>query len=157
MKSWTQPGDGFFKETITEGIKVNNQPDNPNDRVGSAVDRHKEWSHIYVEKMDKDLAKVFIDENLLGELLDGKVFPGIKLRGRLDRKVWGNIGKDKKDVQWKQNTLIITNSKLGRLGNENDSGSPSADIDRFSNHLADWIESYGPSNAKIGSLLNLQR
>ena len=152
MNSWTQPGDGFFKETITEGIKVNNQPDNPNDRVGSAVDRHKEYSHIYVSKMDKELAEVFIDEKLLVELLNGRIYPGSKILQYLDnKKIWGKIGKQKNDVQWKRNELIITNSKLRSLGTNQ------MDIVMVSRAIAKWIESYGPSKAVIGSVLHLQR
>ena len=81
MVSWTQPGQGFGLEEATHGITnwtVNRKPDNPNDRVGSAVDRKIQYSHIYIDVKNyskgnvNDLAKLFISfiEIFLFETLD---------------------------------------------------------------------------------------
>ena len=149
MKSWTEPGDGFFKETITEGFKINNKPDNPNDKVGSAVDRHKEYAYIYIDGLDKDMAEAFKEE--FANILDGKAFPGSNVRKWLDKEIWGKIGKQRNDVQIKGSRVIITNSKLKQLGRAQ------SDVMMVSRNIAAWIESYGPHRGTIGSVLNLQR
>ena len=145
MKSWTEPGDGFFNP-LQERVQQNNKPDNPKDKVGDAVNRRTEYSHIYVDGLPSDFAKELVKE--FGNIVDTKW---------VDKKVWGTVGKDRKDIIVKGKTVTITNNKLGHIG-----GSQS-DVVMVQKQIAGWIEvgdhefhSY-TTNVKIGSILNSQR
>ena len=178
MKSWTQPGEGFFKEAVHgyTNWSINNKPDNPKDRVGSAVDRRIEYAHIYIDvskfstpgqldrhpekglgKFNGNLGKLIQLElnNLVngkGEWFRGWDFAGAASKGAIDKKIFGSLGKNRNDVKVRGREIIITNSKLGHLG-----GS-SYDILRLSKNLADFIDEVDmDSKGTIGSMLHLQR
>ena len=58
-RSWTQPGQGY---NLEEGVTMNLQPDNPKDRIGNAVNRIKDYGHIFVNGMKPVQAKEFIKD-----------------------------------------------------------------------------------------------
>lgn len=183
MSNWTEPGQGFFKEaSLIKEAKhgytnwtINNKPDNPKDRVGSAVDRKKEYSHIYIDyskfstpvltpyqekhlaKFNGNLGKLIQLElnnliNQKGEFFRGEKFAGAVSKGWIDKKIFGSLGKNRNDVKVRGREIIITNSKLGHLG-----GSQMA-IMKLSGDIADFIDEVDmDSKGTIGSVLNLQR
>ena len=136
MKSWTQPGQGY---RLIEGVKMNLKPDNPKDKVGDAVNRRTEYSHIYVSGLKPaegaELAKDFKN------IVDTKW---------LKKDIWSTVGKNRRDVFLSGREIRITNSKLGHLG-----GSQ-ADVAMVSKNIGKWVEANGGGNVKIGSLLNKQ-
>ena len=152
-RSWTSPGQGYSLineiDLYPHGLKINNKPDNPKDRVGSAVDRHQEYAYIYIDGLSKDLAKRLQKE--FAGMLDGKEAPWSSQRKWLDKEAWGKMGKQRNDVQIKGSRVIITNSKLKQLGRSQ------VDITMVSRNIAKWIASYGPHKGTIGSVLNSQR
>ena len=165
MKSWTQPGDGFFKETITEATynytnwTVKMKPDNPKDRVGSAVDRRLEYSHIYIDvsKYESGVGNLV---KLLQKELNNVIYAkgehkGWKYAGNVkfwNKEVFGKLGKDKNDIKLQGRTIMISNSKLGHLGSSN------VDVTMLSRNLAEYIDEVDmDSKGTIGSVLNLQR
>ena len=137
-KSWTQPGQGYG---LIEGVKVNLKPDNPKDQVGDAANRRTEYAYIYVDGLKpaqiKDLVVAFND------ILD-------PVRKWLDKKVFGSLGKNRRDVALSGRMVKIYNSKLGHLG-----GSQ-PDVVMVSKNIGKWVEANGGGNIKIGSLLNKQ-
>ena len=162
MNSWTQPGQGFGLEEATHGITnwtVNRKPDNPKDRVGSAVDRKIEYSHIYIDvkKFDgsvNDLAKLLQKE--LNNVIHGKgEHSGWPFAGNVkfwNKEVFGKLGKNRNDIKVKGRSIIITNSKLGHLGSSN------LDVNMLSRNLAEYIDEVDmDSKGTIGQVLHSQR
>ena len=137
-KSWTQPGQGY---DLKEAVKINQKPDNPNDKVGDATNRRTEYAYIYVDGLKpaqiKDLVVAFND------ILD-------PVRKWLKKDVFGSLGKNRRDVALSGRMVKIYNSKLGHLG-----GSQ-ADVAMVSKNIGKWVEANGGGNVKIGSLLNKQ-
>ena len=137
-RSWTQPGQGYG---LKEAVKVNLKPDNPKDQVGDAANRRTEYAYIYVDGLKpaqiKNLVVAFND------ILD-------PVRKWLDKKVFGSLGKNRRDVALSGRMVKIWNSKLGHLG-----GSQS-DVAMVSKNIGKWVEANGGGNVKIGSLLNKQ-
>ena len=138
-RSWTQPGQGYG---LKEAVKVNLKPDNPKDKVGDATNRRTEYAYIYVDGLKPAQIQKLVVE--FGDMLD-------PVRKWLDKKVWGSVGKNRRDVSLSGRMVKIWNSKLGHLG-----GSQS-DVALVIKNLAKWIEANGGGgNVKIGSLLNKQ-
>ncbi len=137
-KSWTQPGQGY---DLKEAVKINQKPDNPNDKVGDATNRRTEYAYIYVDGLKpaqiKNLVVAFND------ILD-------PVRKWLKKDVFGSLGKNRRDVALSGRMVKIYNSKLGHLG-----GSQ-ADVAMVSKNIGKWVEANGGGNVKIGSLLNKQ-
>tara|TARA_Y100001949_G_scaffold166330_1_gene162880 strand:+ start:568 stop:996 length:429 start_codon:yes stop_codon:yes gene_type:complete len=137
-KSWTQPGQGY---DLKEAVKINQKPDNPNDKVGDATNRRTEYAYIYVDGLKpaqiKDLVVAFND------ILD-------PVRKWLKKDVFGSLGKNRRDVALSGRMVKIYNSKLGHLG-----GSQ-PDVVMVSKSIGKWVEANGGGNVKIGSLLNKQ-
>ena len=161
MSNWTEPGQGFFKEA-THGYTnwtVNSKPDNPKDRVGSAVDRRKEYSHIYIdvskyESSVSDLAKLLQKElnNVIYAKGEHKGWPYAGNVKFWNKEVFGKLGKQRNDIKVKGRSIIITNSKLGHLG------SSQVDVTMLSRNLASYIDEVDmDSKGTVGSVLNLQR
>ena len=145
MRSWTQPGQGY---RLIEGVKVNLKPDNPKDQVGDATNRRPEYAYIYVDGLKPAQIQKLVVE--FGDILDGKAEPHSAFRKWLDKKVWGSLGKNRRDVVLSGRMVKIYNSKLGHLG-----GSQ-ADVAMVSKNIGKWVEANGGGNIKIGSLLNKQ-
>ena len=136
-KSWTQPGQDFFKEAV----KVNLKPDNPKDQVGDAANRRTEYAYIYVDGLKPAQAKDLVVG--FGDILD-------PVRKWLKKDVFGSLGKNRRDVVLSGRMIKIWNSKLGHLG-----GSQS-DVAMVIKNLAKWVEANGGGSVKIGSVLNKQ-
>ena len=137
-RSWTQPGQGY---DLKERVNMNLKPDNPKDKVGDAVNRRTEYSHIYVSGLPTADMKSLVKE--FGSIVDTKW---------LKKDVWGTVGKNRNDVVIKGREVHITNGKLGHLG-----GSQ-ADVAMVQKQIARWIESGMDKglSIKIGSVLHSQ-
>lgn len=163
MVSWTQPGQGFGLEEATHGITnwtVNRKPDNPNDRVGSAVDRKIQYSHIYIDVKNyskgnvNDLAKLLQKElnNVIHAKGDHRGWPYAGNVKAWNKEVFSKLGKNRNDIKVKGRSIIITNSKLGHLGSSN------IDVNMLSRNLAEYIDEVDyNSKGTIGQVLHLQR
>tara|TARA_Y100000361_G_C11112914_1_gene318660 strand:- start:103 stop:549 length:447 start_codon:yes stop_codon:yes gene_type:complete len=147
--SWTTPGQGY---KLKEAIKINNKPDNPGAKVGDAANRKTEYSYIYVDGVSRDQAKkLMAPRDGLNDLLAGKTMYHKGVMRFLDRKTWGTVGKNRKDLTLSGDILMITNSKLGHLG------SSQPDVVMVSKAIMQWLEYNDGGNIKIGSVLNDQR
>ena len=94
--SWTTPGQGY---KLKEAIKINNKPDNPGAKVGDAANRKTEYSYIYVDGVSRDQAKkLMAPRDGLNDLLAGKTMYHKGVMRFLDRKTWGTVGKNRKDL-----------------------------------------------------------
>ena len=145
-KSWTRPGQGF---EIKEGVKFNIKPDNPKAQVGDATNRRTEYSHVYVEGLDRKSQKRFV--TVFSDILDGDEYPFSNIRRFLLKDNWGKVGKNRNDVVAKGRSVIITNAKQGHLG------ASHPDVAMVIKTVAKWCEVEGSGNVKIGSVLHDQR
>ena len=142
-QSWTQPGQGYDLE---EGVTMTMQPDNPKDRIGNAVNRIKDYGHIFVNGMKPVQAKEFIKDFTIDPKWLNRKYPWKDVTNNR-RKNLEHLGGGK---------VRIGNYKAGGGKLNSSLGGSQGDIVAVQKQIKDWIEANGGGNVRISSILNSQ-